>query len=386
MFSARLAIRVGAPATRGLTRNFFSFGAGGGGNKCDVVVVGCGVPGRGMGWYHAYQMLQNQVPSATLTDVVEPWFLGDGKDSPAGQEFGKFVDEYSGSVGFHKSLGEMPKVADGGKKLALISGRTADNPRLLTEAISAGCTHIFLEKPGAPSVPELESMAKEAEAAGVGVFMGYNKNVTKYVTDALEFERKTPGAATAFYHNNAYQPEELAECFERNSEGMLKNMAVHELALLVTYYGVRGDNIASCIPDKEYSSCQTLGGYTDFDAIGFTITTTEGKSVSVYADRCGDAGGGGYAEAVVTVDGEEKFRTLTPDDDLKSVVEAKQADNPDWMPYFHLQHDDYITLKERVCNHIVTGAEAEGIATIEVAIETLKVAEYLTPLLQKELM
>ena len=57
-------------------------------------------------------------------------------------------------------------------------------------------------------------------------------------------------------------------------------MAVHELALLVTYYGVKGDNIAKIEVDKKYSSCQTLKGpskggrHTDFDAIGFTLTTS----------------------------------------------------------------------------------------------------------------
>jgi hypothetical protein len=34
------------------------------------------------------------------------------------------------------------------KRLAIISGRTSDNPRLLREAISVGCSHIYLEKPG----------------------------------------------------------------------------------------------------------------------------------------------------------------------------------------------------------------------------------------------
>ena len=38
---------------------------------------------------------------------------------------------------------------------------------------------VYLEKPGAPTVAELESMATLAEAKGVKVFMGYNKNVTK---------------------------------------------------------------------------------------------------------------------------------------------------------------------------------------------------------------
>ena len=38
-----------------------------------------------------------------------------------------------------------------------------------------------------------------------------------------------------------------------------------------------------------------------------------------------------------------------------------------------------------VAKHTVTGEEAEGVASIGVAVETLKVAEYLTPLLQEQL-
>lgn len=336
-----------------------------------------------MGWYHCKQMLDGDVPSAQLTDVVEPYLLGEGKDTPAGQEFAQFVEENKDRVRFHQNVSDLP--ACDSKKLALISGRTAENPLRFSQVVETGCTHVFLEKPGAPSVGELKDIAALAAEKGVEVFMGYNKNVTKYVTEALKFEASTPGASTAFFHNNAYKPEELPECFERNSEGMLKNMAVHELALLVSFYGVRADNIAECVADADYSSCQTLGGYTDFDAIGFTITTTDNKKVSVYADRCGDQGGGGYSEAIVSVDGEEKFRSITPDDELKKHVNSKQMEHPDWMPYFHLQHDDYITLKERVCRHILGNGEAEGIATINHAIETLKVAEHLTPLLQSQL-
>eukprot|EP00965_Chrysotila_dentata_P109543 3620777-Pleurochrysis_carterae.AAC.2 len=57
----------------------------GGATKCDVWLIGCGVPKRGMGWYHAKQILEGDVPTATLTAVVEPWFLGGGKESPPGQ-------------------------------------------------------------------------------------------------------------------------------------------------------------------------------------------------------------------------------------------------------------------------------------------------------------
>ena len=49
-----------------------------------------------------------------------------------------------------------------------------------------------------------------------------------------------------------------AQCFERNAEGMLKNMAIHELALLATYYDVTVENIKSVTPDAEYSEMLTL--------------------------------------------------------------------------------------------------------------------------------
>ena len=77
-----------------------------------------------------------------------------------------------------------------------------------------------------------------------------------------------------------------------------------------------------------------------------------------------------------------------PDADLVATVEARSKENPDWMPYFHLQHDDYITLKERCCAHIANGAAGapEGIATVQVACDTLKLAETLKPLLEKQLL
>ena len=53
--------------------------AAAGNKQCEVVLVGCGAPNRGMGWYHAVQMLKGKCPSAKLCFVVEPWFMGAGK-------------------------------------------------------------------------------------------------------------------------------------------------------------------------------------------------------------------------------------------------------------------------------------------------------------------
>lgn len=357
--------------------------------QAEVILVGCGAPNRGMGWYHAIQMLEDQCPSASLDYIVEPWFMGAGKDSEPGKEFGEWQSSAEAAYGttFAASLDDLPP--PDAPRLALISGRTADNPRLLSESIAHGAKCIYLEKPGAPTVVELEAMKTEADAASVEVLMGYNKNVCKYVRKTREFAETVEGSHVTFVSNNAYEntPESLGECFERNAEGMLKNMAIHELALLVSFYDVTVDNIAEVTADKEFSSLQTLKGpsgaeYTDFDKIKFTIKTKTGKEVSVAADRCG--GTDSYA-TVSDKSGEEVFRYYMPDEEDKVHVKELEAKYPEAMPYFFTQDPDYITVKERVAKHTVDGKPAEGVATIQIAIDTLKVAEYLTPLLAEQL-
>ena len=82
-------------------------------------------------------------------------------------------------------------------------------------------------------------------------------------------------------------------------------------------------------------------------------------------------------------DGAELFKSVTPDEALEKTTAEQAAADPEMMPYFFLQHDDYITLKERTAAHVLAGKAGtpEGIATIDIAIDALKVAEYLTPLL-----
>eukprot|EP00565_Helicotheca_tamesis_P005066 CAMPEP_0185726990 /NCGR_PEP_ID=MMETSP1171-20130828/2795_1 /TAXON_ID=374046 /ORGANISM="Helicotheca tamensis, Strain CCMP826" /LENGTH=365 /DNA_ID=CAMNT_0028395447 /DNA_START=311 /DNA_END=1408 /DNA_ORIENTATION=- len=356
--------------------------------QAEVILVGCGAPNRGMGWYHAVQMVDKKCPSASLDYVVEPWFMGPGGEGPGGDDFKKWQAETEATgVEFATSLSDLPEPK--APRLALISGRTADNPRLLTESIANGCKCIYLEKPGAPTVAELEQMSKEAEEAGVEVLMGYNKNVCKYVRKTREFAETVPGSKVTFVSNNAYEntPESLGECFERNAEGMLKNMAIHELALLASFYDVTVDNIESVTADKEFSSMQTLPGpsgkeFTDFDKIKFTIKTKTGTEVSVQADRCGGTDSYAY---VTDAEGKEIFRYYMPDEEDKEHVKMLEEKYPTAMPYFFTQDPDYITVKERVAKHTVDGQPAEGVATIGIAVDTLKVAEYLTPSLQEQL-
>mmetsp|Transcript_1605 Transcript_1605/g.2279 ORF Transcript_1605/g.2279 Transcript_1605/m.2279 type:complete len:439 (+) Transcript_1605:38-1354(+) len=364
-------------------------------DAASTVLIGFGCPLRSMGWYHAHQLLQkNLCPSASLDYVVEPWYMTEaGKQTPGWDEFDAFRKETEEKEGilFFGKVSEVPppKEADS-PRMAIISTRTADMPKHFSECIKIGCKTIYLEKPGAPTVPELEAMRDEAAEAGVSVFMGFNKNVAKFSTKTMEFASKTPGSQITFVHNNAYENtlESLGECFERCAEGMLKNMAIHELALLVTFYDVSVENIEEVVADKEYSSCQTLVGpsgesFTDFDKIKFAITTKKGITINVQADRCG---GDDSVGIVTDVDGNVLFEYSMPDDEEREdIIPSLEKQLPGAMPYFYVQHPDYITLKERVAKYCADGTPAHGVASIDVALETLKVAEYLTPILQKQL-
>ena len=50
-----------------------------------------------------------------------------------------------------------------------------------------------------------------------------------------------------------------------------------------------------------------------------------------------------------------------------------------------LSHCSIVLFSLSSAKHTVDGAPAEGIATIDIAVETLKVAEYLTPVLAEQL-
>ena len=225
-----------------------------------------------------------------------------------------------------------------------------------------------------------------AASRNIAVHMGFNKNVAGYLTKAREFVEQYDGRAdVTFLHNNDYPgtEEALSECFERNSEGMLKNMAIHELAICVTYYGVTVDSIASVRADRDYSSLGTLGGFTDFVRVKFTLTTKDGASVTVAADRCG----GDDSVAIVTdaESGKELARYSMPDADATANIPHLRARYGDAMPYFFTQDPDYLELKKRVVRSVVHGGAAEGVVDIDAAIETLRLAEYLTPILQEQL-
>eukprot|EP00633_Aureoumbra_lagunensis_P000607 CAMPEP_0197286022 /NCGR_PEP_ID=MMETSP0890-20130614/1402_1 /TAXON_ID=44058 ORGANISM="Aureoumbra lagunensis, Strain CCMP1510" /NCGR_SAMPLE_ID=MMETSP0890 /ASSEMBLY_ACC=CAM_ASM_000533 /LENGTH=358 /DNA_ID=CAMNT_0042754001 /DNA_START=69 /DNA_END=1145 /DNA_ORIENTATION=+ len=350
--------------------------------KCQFAVIGCGLKGRGMGWFHALQLFNGECPSAELTDVVEPWFLGGGKDSQGGIAFAQEVVAEMPGVNFHADVENLFQ-KEGVIKLVLIAGRTSDNPKLFRQAIKAGASHILLEKPGAPTVSELEAMAHDAKEANVPVFMGFIKNIATYVTGALEINKINAGSKVTLISRNGYKREELAECFSRNSEGLLKNMAIHELALAAQFFGMRADNITHVSLDNpENCECLTLDGFTDFSKIDFTLTNSSGTSVRIIADRCA---GDGSCAIVTDTTGKELYRRELVDDATKEVVQARLAEHPDWFSYLLTQEPEYKELKQRCAASAVNNKYPDAVATIDIAIHALKLAEYLTPILQSKL-
>ena len=81
----------------------------------------------------------------------------------------------------------------------------------------------------------------------------------------------------------------------------------------------------------------------------------------------------------LTADEKEVFRYYMPDDEDKATVQKLQAKYPTAMPYFFTQDPDL------AAKFTATGEEATGLATIAIAVETMRVAEYLTPTLMEQL-
>ncbi len=180
------------------------------GDALDVVLVGCGMPKRGMGWYHLTQLLD--MPNANMTAVIEPFFLNPKLCPSPPTAFTTLVNalEHAG-VKCTDSVAKLPKFTK--DTMCLIAGRTADNPALFKACVAQGAKIVYLEKPGAPSVAELQEMSDWAKLKGVKVYLGYNKNVTPYVQKALALSKKNENSKITFCHNNSYKVRKwYSEC------------------------------------------------------------------------------------------------------------------------------------------------------------------------------
>merc|ERR1719356_1192735 len=76
------------------------------GTTLEVSVYACGAPKRGMGWYHADQLLDGRFGNAKLKHIVEPFWLGDAASSPDFDSWQASAEPQG--VAFHKSVEDAP--------------------------------------------------------------------------------------------------------------------------------------------------------------------------------------------------------------------------------------------------------------------------------------
>mmetsp|Transcript_37000 Transcript_37000/g.85394 ORF Transcript_37000/g.85394 Transcript_37000/m.85394 type:complete len:404 (+) Transcript_37000:49-1260(+) len=348
-----------------------------------VMILGCGTPGRSMGWYHAVQLLEGRCPSLQLHTIVEPFLLGPGAGSKDGDAFREWVAKEASTVQICQKAKDA-KDLPGGSMLAIVACRTADMPGLFQEAIEAGCTHVLMEKPGAASPEELRQMASTARDKGIETFVGYNKNASMYAAEAQKQLRKLTanegmqGVVVEYYHGNAFRPMDLAECFPRCAEGIMKNMCCHELALLVAFHGLELSTLATVDVDKANTSLETHGGCTDFSRIALDITMTDGRRLRLQADRCG----GQLSSASVYVAGVKELRAEMPSPQHKQIITELEVRRPGAQAYFYAQDREYALVKEW-CAAAVMSKPAPGLVSLEQAAKVLELAGYLTEVLTK---
>ena len=356
----------------------------------DVVVVGCGLPKRGMGWYHMMQLLDMR--SVNVRAVVEPFYF---TNRP--KIFDSLVQSLADKgVVCVLSLAQLYAGTSRGHKfkrrtLCFIAGRTSNNPTFFRQCIEMGCSAIYLEKPGAMTSEELSDMRDLAASKQVPVFIGFNRNVSQYVLDAAKLSRQVSFSHVFFSHCNSYDEASLPEVFSRCSEGLMKSMGIHELAILVTHFNVRVKNIEKFQVNPRLTELLTLKKpgastitLTDFRCAAFKIKTKEDVSVSVLVDRTG-----GNLSFATVKDGAgnevQKFEYPTPL--VAKTLEKKMRADPQMMPYFFVQSEDFLELKRRVISCVLDEKDvAEGVATIDIGVEALRLAEYATEKLTRAVM
>jgi predicted dehydrogenase len=359
----------------------------------DVIVIGCGLPKKGLGWFHITQLLTME--RVNILAVVEPFYMS-SELCPSPPDSWKELMASLSDIGVRvvPSMADLPPLKKR-SSLCLISAQTNDNLKYFKECVlHLGAKFVFLEEPGAPTVGDLSEMQQFAERSEVRVFVGYNKNLMSYVQKSVSLARQVKNASVLFCHNNSYTQSDLPEVFTRNPEGMMRSMAIHELALLVTYFDVTVENIeklkvnssklfseklsvwkpGTSLPNPEY--------ITDFSRCAFKISLKNGRHMSVMTDRCG----GNVSFSVVKDEaGKEVERFEFPTPAEQEQLELLVASDPTIMPQFLVHQKDYFLLKDRVINSILDGTDADGVATLKVAIETLKLADYANNILNKSL-
>jgi hypothetical protein len=163
-------------------------------------------------------------------------------------------------------------------------------------------------------------------------------------------------------------------------------MASQELAVLVTQFRLTTDSVKKfkVNTNKLFSEKQTFCNKTngselsDFSRVAFKLITTNGRSVSIMADRCG----GMVSFAVVkSLAGKEIQKFLSPDGASASRIEHELRRDTDIVHQFTIEAEDYMELKRRVVDSILgddIAMSSRSVVKIQDGIEVLRLSNYCT--------
>ena len=351
----------------------------------EVILVGVGLPGRSVGWLHLEQLLQ--VPQVNVTDIVEPWWMGNDADTTGRRLFAEARSSIKalGQIRFHATIDQVSSFTRRNPCLVVIASRASDTPKLFRSAVERGASHIFVEKPCATTLEEIRAMKALADKFGVDVVVGYQKTVSDYVQRAVDFcaARQRQIITVLLEHHNPHSLGDLGSVFRQNREGMLLNQCSHELAVWITHWDLTPEDVIDIQVDRERTTLSTIDGITDFSEISFILTTTQGQRLGLQASRCGGM------ESRITIcegpDGDEAVFTLTSAEE-EAVAIRKQAENPDLVWYQPRFEKDYRRLKQLFIDHISSGASGvpDQLPTLETAIKVIELGESLSPAIRAQ--
>ena len=350
------------------------------GKRLEVILIGCGTPKFSMGWTHLYQMLQEPLVNlADVVGVVEPYFMSEtGKNAKGSDVFNSYTAEHP-EIKFVSSCDQLPAVTPGKARVAIIAVRTGVSCAAFEDAVlKLGCRAIYLEKPGASNVQEMDRMIKIAEENGVTVVVGYSRNVGTYVSRGREFPEKCEAATSTkpsvkLLHSNPWKDEDMAECFQRCQPGIMYDMACHDLAIAVAFYGLTADGYTDLNVDPTTSLQAMYGGIDDFVRLSFSLCPKAGKNpIHFMIDRQSGSFNGMEVNGRRFLCGEPPLLFENPLDDLSS--------------HLAVQYDYYVEAKRILLTTFAASPLSLkravelplGVPTLKVAREVLLLAKKLT--------
>jgi hypothetical protein len=146
---------------------------------------------------------------------------------------------------------------------------------------------------------------------------------------------------------------------------------------------MRASNVVDVRLEAEGCEVATLGGITDLVKVDMTLVSSSGKTLRIVADRCATNGCSAIVRELRS--GSELYRADMCGGPRQVACAKRQAAHPDWISYLLSQEVEYAQLKQTCAWHAVAGSVPPGVASIETAIEALKLAEFLTPLITAKL-